>query len=569
MVRLAVTSVAVAALVSACSGTSIEETGGNKEALGGFSSETGRYVIIFEEDPVPTYDGSTPGFQATRTDGQRLQANDAAVTSYRRYLLGNQRTMLNDLGTRWGAIDIDETFQLAVNGAVVTMSEQTAAGVASSPDVKAIYPDEIVYPTTASSIEMIGAANVHLGVNQDAPFQGEGMVVGIIDSGINPRHPSFAATGGDGYTVQAPADLQGYLGDCVESPELCNDKLIGMYSFVGEDPVNDVEGQPSSIDTSGHGSHVASTAAGNVLFDTPLLDAEGNPGPLSFNVVSGVAPHANIINYKVCTVGCSTAAIVSAVEQAIEDGVDALNHSISSGAGSPWNSAQGLAFLNARASGIFVANSAGNSGPAPGTAEAGGNAPWAAAVAASSHDRAFTEKTIGGFSGGATPLNGDFVGRSVSDGVGGPIVYAGDFSNGVDETPELCLVPFPAGTFNGEIVVCDRGQIARVAKGINVRDGGAGGLVLVNVEGGADSVNDDPHVLPAIHLDAVSGAELKTWLAAGADHFANISGGVSITRDASLGDEVIGFSSRGPYTGFDILAPSIAAPGVAIFAAGA
>ncbi|MEL7186282.1 MAG: S8 family serine peptidase, partial [Pseudomonadota bacterium] len=265
---------------------------------------------------------------------------------------------------------------------------------------------------------------------------------------------------------------------------------------------------------------------------------------------------------------------VAAVDQAIADGiVDVLNHSIGSPSGSPWNSSQAQAFLAARAAGIFVANSAGNSGPGAGSAEAAGNAPWVAGVAATTHDRAFPTKLLANMSGGTAPP-ADIVGRSASGSITGDIVYAANFptSNGSanDTDPAQCLDPFPAGTFtSNQIVLCDRGAIARVAKGQNVRDGGAGGFILGNVAGGATNIADDPHVIPAIHIDSVDADAVRAWLGAGAGHAGTITAVDSTITDPAAGDIVAGFSSRGPYTGFDILAPNTAAPGVNILAAGA
>ena len=172
------------------------------------------------------------------------------------------------------------------------------------------------------------------------------------------------------------------------------------------------------------------------------------------------------------------------------------------------------------------------------------------------------------------PAPADISGRSVSGGITGNIVYAGDFptSNGSsnDTEPEQCLDPFPAGTFRSDqIVMCDRGAIARVAKGQNVRDGGAGGFILGNTDGGASSVNADSHVIPAIHIGAPDAAVMRAWLASGEGHSGTITAVDTAISDPAAGDNLADFSSRGPYTGFDILAPNTAAPGVDILAAGA
>jgi subtilisin-like proprotein convertase family protein len=166
-------------------------------------------------------------------------------------------------------------------------------------------------------------------------------------------------------------------------------------------------------------------------------------------------------------------------------------------------------------------------------------------------------------SGGDTPPPADMDGKGFSVGYGpAPIVYAGDFGDA------LCLTPFPAGTWtNGEIVVCDRGQIARVAKGYNVLQGGAGGYVLANADA-SSSLNGDVHHLPGLQITFDDGVILKDWLATGANHMATISG-TTISVDAGNADLMAGFSSRGPLVNNipEIVKPDVTAPGVDILAA--
>src|SRR5690606_28298682 len=110
-----------------------------------------------------------------------------------------------------------------------------------------------------------------------------------------------------------------YVGVCApthaQHKAICNDKLIGAWSMVGAD----------ARDDNGHGSHTASTAAGN------RHEATMTVGTSTHKVtVSGVAPRANVISYKVCmAIGCLSSATIAAVDQAIADGVDVLNYSIS------------------------------------------------------------------------------------------------------------------------------------------------------------------------------------------------------------------------------------------------
>ena len=116
-------------------------------------------------------------------------------------------------------------------------------------------------------------------------------------------------------------------------------------------------------------------------------------------LISGVAPHANVIMYDVCNAGgCGSAGSVAAVNQAVLDGVDVINFSISGG-NNPYADSVELAFLGASSAGIFVSTSAGNNGPGPNTVAH--RSPWLATVAASTHNRLFSSSLID-MSGGNT-----------------------------------------------------------------------------------------------------------------------------------------------------------------------
>ncbi len=375
---------------------------------------------------------------------------------------------------------------------------------------------------------------------------GEGVIAGIIDTGINFDHASFADIGGDGYNHTNPFGSGVYVGWCIANPGDCNDKLIGAYNFVNPGTT------PEDLD--GHGSHTASTVAGNVIQDANFI---ANTITYVFPFVSGVAPHANIIAYKACgPSGCPTSATTASVNQAVIDGADVLNYSISGGT-SPYTDPTSVAFLNANTAGVFAAASAGNSGPGAGTTNH--KEPWNLTVAASTHDRAVLNSLVNMSGGGSTPP-ADILGEGATAGYGpAAIVYAGDYGGN-----NLCA-PFPAGTFNGEIVVCDRGTYGRVEKGQNVKNAGGGGMVLVNDPNSAASLNADNHVLPATHISYADGVVLKSWLASGSGHTATLTGG-AVTNYPEHGDNMASFSSRGP-SGFNLIKPDVTAPGLNILAA--
>ena len=521
-----------------------------------------------------------------------------------------------------GRHKVTQEFQLAANAVVMGMTQDEARRVSMMPNVRFVERNRALELNTDRGPTWIGAPGIWDGTDYPgAGTFGEGVLVGILDSGIAigvALDPANAVDGVGPLThfsfmdaVDIPPALVesdqydhqwagGYLGACdpgnaeqfiADAAGFCTDKLVGMYSFINAhaacqnvDPTVEScdEFSPTSDpiwnvkDTDGHGSHVASTASGNFLFNLPIVNADGQLDEgFIIPQISGVAPHANIIAYKVCAPGCFFSDIAAATEQSIVDGVDVLNMSIGN-TDDPWSSLTAQTSLSANTAGIAVADSAGNSGPDAGTATGGNSAPWVLGVAASTHDRRYPPKALIDLSGGDTTPPAGISGLAITGGFTGDIVYAGDFPVGVAgepnfDQPEQCLESFPPGTFPADtIVVCDRGTIARVAKGQNVRDGGAAGLILANVPGGATSVVADPHVIPAIQIDATFGDEVRIWLAGGTGHAGTITPGLPAEADPAVADIMGDFSSRGPFPGgVDLLAPHVSAPGQDIYAAGA
>ncbi|WP_299004323.1 S8 family serine peptidase [uncultured Shewanella sp.] len=547
-----------------------------------------RYFVRFDDSPVALYEGGIEGLKATspaalKNGNRKLDINNTDVKAYRQHLVSRQNEVINKAKAKLGSLKIKQRTNLSYNGMVVEMTQAEAKKLALVSGVAHIKREVLRQTQTDAGPEIIQAPAVWDGSASGTATYGEGMIVGIIDTGVNTDHPSFADIGGDNYDHTNPWGEGVYSGDCAtDYPELCNDKLIGVHSWpeITDDyPDYDPDIAQNGEDHDGHGSHTASTTAGNFLYDLSISDVDGKPLGISFDAMSGVAPHANIVSYQVCRPGdddaigfngCLPSLTVLAVEHAIENGVDVLNYSIGGGSSDPWQDADALAFLAARKAGIHVATSAGNSGPDPETVGSPGDAPWLTTVAAYTHDRDYSDKTLSEFTGGDTTAPSTITGKAASGAFSGAIVYAGDFinANDPDGDPAQCLQPFPADTFaENTIVVCDRGAIARVDKGRNVLAGGAAGLVLANLQDGASSVVADAHTLPAIHIDADQGDALRTWLATGSDHSASISG-TSIVKDESLARIAADFTSRGSNKSVpDIIVPSIAAPGVSIYAA--
>ncbi|WP_457667389.1 S8 family peptidase [Thiolapillus sp.] len=522
--------------------------------------EAAVYLIRLQDAPLANYKGGVQGLRATRprsTDSEKLDTASTAAKAYKSYLAGRHRALEDAVGSAIGrqAKVIREYFY-GNNGMAMWLTPDEAEKISHLPGIEFIQRDVQRELHTDAGPAWIGAPDVWSGSAFPAN-QGEGVVVGVIDTGINPSNPSFADVGGDGYDHMNPRGAGNYVGVCdsgdpsYDASFPCNDKLIGARGY----DTSDSNGTDPR-DADGHGSHTASTAAGNHVAVNIIAPTITLPAG-----ISGVAPHANIIAYAGC---CSLSGLTGAIDDAIADGVDVINYSIGSQAASDtWNDFDTVGFRNARAAGIFVATSAGNAGPKPKTVGSPGDAPWLTTVAASTHDRVFQTK-LSDMSGGDTPAPADMTGQSLTSAYGpAPIVHAKDF---VGNDP-LCLNPYPAGTWTNEIVVCDRGSIARVDKSANVAAGGAKGFVLANTAEQGESLNMDPHSIPAIHIGVADGDVLRAWLASGSGHLATLSG-TAKEVNAAFGDIMASFSSRGPNRPLpDIIKPDISAPGVGIIAA--
>ncbi|TLY51929.1 MAG: hypothetical protein E6K53_05790, partial [Gammaproteobacteria bacterium] len=502
---------------------------------------------------------------------QALKAPESAA--YLRQLDGARNATLDLAGRSLGRkLAPTQIYRHAINGMALVLTQAEADRMAQMPGVASVQRERISRTHTDAGPQWIGADKLWNGqVDGVAATKGEGIVVGVIDSGINPTHPSFAATGGDGYVHTNPRGKQ--YGLCATGQASCTDKLIGIYDFTDEGT--------KGVDSTGHGTHVSGIVAGNVYSTTLHGQTVDLP-----RTVSGVAPHANLIMYKACRVDksgsssggtCSGSSLLSAIDQAVADQVDVINFSIGGAAFDPYaelraNNNDSAAMFRARAAGVVIAVSAGNEGPSPHTVAEPGNAPWVIGVASASHNRRFANRLVN--LNGVANAPADIAGAGFTGGYGpAKIVYAGDFGfplcgkGATESTPTGASSPWPAGTFHGEIVICDRGTYGRVEKGFNLKAAGAGGYVLANAASNGESIVSDDHYLPAVHIGYSAGVAIKAWVAQSGEHNGTISG-VSAVLDPIYGDIVDSFSSRGPF-GFSggILKPDITAPGSNILSA--
>ncbi|MTV27214.1 S8 family serine peptidase [Nitriliruptoraceae bacterium ZYF776] len=559
----------------------------------GAGSEAREYFVRLSDAPAAAYTGGVPGQSASvqRADDGSLdyRHDSAAARSYREHLVEEQVGTLQRLEASIGRdVELTGSFTVANHGFTLELTPDEARELGTFSEVRWIQQVPEYELHTDAGPAWLGARGPVWEREGDGlaegDFLGEGVVVGIIDTGINPSNPAFAAVSADGYEHENPRGEGNYVGSCdptnvpggdgegvvleefgqtvpfgsyydEDLAELCNDKLIGMWGYAG------INGG-SPIDYDGHGSHTAGTAAGNFVDGISAV----TPVPVEGNEfdISGVAPRANIISYAAC---CTGGGLYSAVDQIVVDDVDVVNYSIGSTSPTPdlLQDPMTWGFLVARANGIHVANSAGNSGPSNQTIGSPSDAPWLTVVGSSTHDRIALNVLE------VLDAEGEVVGSFDGKGVSGPltepteIVYAGDRDNALCG-PDV----WDAGEFDGEIVLCDRGEFGRVQKSEVAAAAGAGGFILVNDEPNAGSIpgslNGDAYPIPGLHLTFDDGLALKDLLEATEDADGTIAG-TTFVRDDAYGDIMSVFSSRGPNT-FDasVLSPHVTAPGHDILA---
>lgn len=560
-------------------------TGAPHESTGGHVDlpefVPGHYVVVLGEQPVATYDGGTPGLARTKPQrGQKVDLHSSAARAYR----GHLEKRHQQVARRVGATP-DQHYSVALNGFSADLSGSQAQELAAAPGVLAVSPDVLHKPlddrSSTDFLRLSGKTGLwsELGGTKVA---GEGVVVGVIDTGVWPESDSFTGKKLPNKPPRKPAAYQPYrsgsqivmhksdgttfTGTCQTGDKFfaedCNSKLISARYFgetwLGSVPPEARADYVSPRDGNGHGTHTASTSAGRSGVRATASDIDRGK-------ISGIAPAAKIAVYKALWEGKdgvgsggATSDILAAVDQAVADNVDVINYSVGSVFESAHTSPVQLAFLSAASSGIFVSAAAGNAGPDSSSLD--NTSPWVTTVAAS---------TLASYNATVTLGDGQqYTGVSTSIGrpVGPARLVTGAsvrISSASEEDANFCLPGTldPAKT-TGTIVTCERGVGARAAKSEEVERDGGTGVVLLNL--GSQDVLGDSHSIPTVHVDAPGSLQVKAY--------AGTASATATLAPSAISDpypQIADFSSRGPSSssGSNILKPDLAAPGVNVLAA--
>lgn len=532
------------------------------------------YIVQMKSAPLATYTGDIEGLAATKArPGARLDRNSDAYKRYSAHLRAAQEAALQSVGGGRKVYNYDVVF----NGFAAQLSESQVEALRARPDVAYVFEDERMTPQTNSTPWFVNAAQA--GGSWSKGYVGEDVILGIIDTGIQPDHPSLRdiptrSKGNKGPKIPydaPPADWSGTgceFGNMafnpLDAPFTCNNKLLKAEAypegFMNSGTAFAAGEFLSARDSDGHGTHTATTSGGNS--ETPAQIDGDDVGP-----VYGIAPRARIAVYKVCwdapdpnDSGCFTSDSMAAINQAVEDGVDVINFSIG-GSGTSFLGADDIAFLFAADANVWVATSGGNTGPNPQTIGTPSGVPWITATGALEDDENFgtglqvtaPASVVNTYEAieGAGPVRIEDTGTITASVV--PSVPA----NG-------CAPLTNGAAINNNIALVIRGVCNFDVKYNNAAAAGARAIVVYN--DGAAAGRFDPFTMaaPGTTIPGVMISFADGSLLAGT---AGVIGTLSPDIKVPRVNRITGFSSRGPNGGApDIIKPDVAAPGVSIIA---
>ena len=544
--RLVTVAAVAAVLGTAIAPTALAE---HPEPAGGptRATEPGLYLVTLTGHGTASHPRTRPA------PGRRFDRDRAAVRELAARLEDRQDRVLSSVGDP----TVLHRWTTALDGFAARLDPV---------QVKALRVDDRVALVERSTVQRPASdAVVPLGLDRPwrelggASDAGDGVVVGVVDSGIWPDNAAFA--GLPQQEAGRSEDLPGFQGACREAERWstgdCNDKVVSARWFVAGFGAGRIATHEllSPRDVTGHGSHTASTVAG-------AADVAVQIGSQRFGTSAGVAPGARLAVYKACWAapdpaddGCATADTVTAVDRAVSDGVDVLSYAVT-GSGNPRDTLS-RAFLGATQAGVFVAAAAGNDGPGHATVDH--TAPWVTTVGAATH------RTYAGSVRleDGTVLEGAMVSdRRVED---ARLVHGRDLAaaGASPETAARCETgSLDASRADGVVVVCDRGVVPRVDKSAAVAAAGGAGMVLLNTV--PDSVEADVHAVPSVHLALGEAQQLMAMM--------RENDGLRATLrpddDRGPGEPRLSpDSARGPVPAAEVLKPDLVAPGSSVLGA--
>lgn len=499
------------------------------------------FIFILSFHFLETFANKTPEESKLETYIVRVEAPDTQIFTQSEDLKSWYHSFLPTITASSSENPrIIYSYNNVLKGFAAKLSPQEVKEMEKKAGFVSAQPEKVLPLHTTHTPKFLGL-NQNMGFWKDSNY-GKGVIIGVIDTGILPDHPSFSDEG-------MPPPPAKWKGKCQFNVSACNNKLIGARFFI--------TGDDTPLDMDGHGTHTASTAAGNFVKGANVY---GNAN----GTAVGMAPLAHLAIYKVCSLFCSESATLAAIDAAIDDGVDVLSISLGGLTNNLYSDNIVVGAFSAMEKGIFVSSSAGNNGPF--NLSISHEAPWILSVGASTIDREIRATAVLGnnemHNGESAFQPMDFTSAFL------PLVYAG-MLNSSDFLAPYCIQEILNKTdiFRGKIVVCELGRNTAIEKGQAVKDSGGAAMILVNNEQYGNTTIAEAHVLPATQISYADGLKVKTYINSTSNPVAKI-----LFKGTLIGDDrapvVAAFSSRGPnFASPGILKPDILGPGVNILAA--
>ncbi|TYS76730.1 S8 family serine peptidase [Rossellomorea aquimaris] len=492
------------------------------------SNDSISVIVQFKDKPEKTavLEAELEGKNLSRTKAK--EKVDAAHETFQKDL---QKIFKNELKQKKSSFKIKQSYKNAFNGVAMTIPANKAKELLDSKEVKAVWSDLEVHVEPPVTEQEKSEKNTEPNRMTTFPgierlhhegFTGEGVKVGILDTGIDYNHPDLKDAYKGGF-------------DFVDND---NDPMETTY----EDWVKAGKPHGSRDYFTQHGTHVAGIVAGQGANESDLA-------------VTGVAPDADIYAYRVLgPFGTgSTGAILAGIDQAVEDGMDVLNMSLGANYNDPLY-VTSIAVNNAVLAGVTAVVSAGNSGNNMYTLGSPGTSPLALTVGA--NDTSVTIPTFKGTLHTDTNVSADLK------------MVARGFDDNIEELKgqNLSIVDGGTGSFpedvDGKVVLAARGYVDLNAMINNAKKGGAKALLLYNAIPLQDVyLGEGFDSIPVFSLSDEQGNAMKQALTSGN---ATFSFDELVDPVVTGGDVLADFSSRGPSRVLYDIKPEVTAPGVSV-----
>lgn len=513
-------------------------------------NEVVRVIVEMEE---------APGIEEATKLGKRYKdLSETEQTAIDTKIKGKQNKVKENAKKKVKGIQFKQEFTTAFNGFSAEVTAKELENLADVEGVKAVY-EALEYtrpvetPEMTSSKELIQAQLAW----EEYNFKGEGMVIGVIDSGIDPSHRDFVLSEDTNEELESKEISKLVRQGKIEAGKYFSDKIPFGYNYMDDNTeVRDL-GPGASM----HGQHVSGTVGAN--------GDESNGG------IKGVAPESQILALKVfgndpefpSTFGDI---YVKAIDDAIKLGADVINMSLGSTAGyQNGDSPEQQAVSRAQKNGMIVSISAGNSDMFgsgtwyPSTENQDYGLTGSPSVSKDSFGVASFENSVLAAKGFSYQVNGADAGEAL-------YLLANDVEPKANTEFELVDAgfglpeDFNGKDLSGKYALVSRGQIAFVDKGLNALNAGAAGIIVYNNAAGTINMASDPSItIPYMSALQTDGLAMKNELTAGNKVSVTFDGRIVNTANPEAG-KMSSFTSWGPTPNLDFK-PEITAPGGNIY----